>query len=92
MRNSSALIDLIKRFLFLKFYKGILDPEMAKKHAKMIDDKMTHDITYYSKIMTTRDDHGTAHVAIIAENGDAVSTTGSLNEKYVACGTILQTK
>ena len=64
-----------------QLYKAILDPEMAKKHRKMIDDDMTHEIQYYSKILSARNDHGTAHVAILAENGDAVSATGSLNEK-----------
>ena len=47
----------------------------------MIDDKETHDIPYYSKIMSARDDHGTSHIAILAENGDAVSATASLNDR-----------
>ena len=49
----------------------------------MVDDKETHDIPYYSAKMEAREDHGTAHVAILAENGDVVSATGSINEKYV---------
>ena len=57
----------------------------------MVDDKETHDIPYYSDKMEAREDHGTAHVAILAENGDVVSATGSINEKYVAkCSTFYE--
>ena len=49
----------------------------------MVDDKETHDIPYYSEKMEAREDHGTTQVAILAENGDVVSATGSINEKYV---------
>ena len=56
----------------------------------MVDDKETHDIPFYSEKMEAREDHGTAHVAILAENGDAVSATASINVKYVAkCSTYL---
>jgi len=69
---------------FEKFYKAILDPDIAKQHSRMVDDKETHDIPYYSEKMEAREDHGTTQVAILAENGDVVSATGSINEKYGA--------
>ena len=54
---------------------------MIKKHFKMIDDKVTHEKTYYSKYLIAKDDRGTTHVSVIAENGDAVAATDSLNDK-----------
>lgn len=33
--------------------------------------------------METSDDHGTAQVSVLAENGDAVSVTSSVNSQWV---------
>jgi gamma-glutamyltranspeptidase/glutathione hydrolase/leukotriene-C4 hydrolase len=45
-----------------------------------IDDNRTYtDPGYYGALNYSVDDHGTAHVSIIAPNGDAASITSTVN-------------
>lgn len=46
----------------------------------MIDDLSTvNDPTYYGADYDVDEDHGTAHLAVVAPNGDAVSVTSTIN-------------
>lgn len=47
-----------------------------------ISDKMTHPVKFYKPMMETVNDHGTAQVSVLAENGDAVSVTSSINSHF----------
>lgn len=42
-----------------------------------------NDFNHYGAEYTFKDDHGTAHVSVLAANGDAVSITSSINNVYV---------
>ena len=45
-----------------------------------IDDTFTvNDPEYYGADFATREDHGTAHLSVLAPNGDAVSVTSTIN-------------
>lgn len=49
---------------------------------KMINDNRTsQDFAYYGAKFTNEDDRGTAHVSIVAPNGDAISVTSTINSK-----------
>ncbi|KAK9679351.1 hypothetical protein QE152_g40097 [Popillia japonica] len=41
--------------------------------------KTSNDPKTYGGVFVTKNDHGTAHVSILAENGDAVSATSTIN-------------
>jgi gamma-glutamyltranspeptidase / glutathione hydrolase / leukotriene-C4 hydrolase len=54
--------------------------EYATEIRKKIDDKRTHNEPgYYGEHFGSPDDHGTAHISILAPNGDAISVTGTIN-------------
>ena len=44
-----------------------------------LDDNTMTDPSEYGAVYYTPDDHGTAHVSILAANGDAVSATSTIN-------------
>lgn len=44
-----------------------------------ISNKTVLDPKHYGAIFYNNDDHGTAHISVLAENGDAVSVTSSIN-------------
>ncbi|XP_046389921.1 scoloptoxin SSD14-like [Ischnura elegans] len=43
------------------------------------DDKTSGDPAWYGAVSLSPDDHGTAHLSVLAPNGDAVSLTSSIN-------------
>jgi gamma-glutamyltranspeptidase/glutathione hydrolase/leukotriene-C4 hydrolase len=45
----------------------------------MIDDSKTFDQAYYGPGWPIKEDHGTAHISVVAQNGDAVSLTSTVN-------------
>jgi gamma-glutamyltranspeptidase / glutathione hydrolase / leukotriene-C4 hydrolase len=49
------------------------------RHGKIDDDRTVNNASHYGAVWYTPDDHGTAHVSVLAENGDAVSATGTIN-------------
>jgi len=46
---------------------------------KIDDDVTSNNASHYGAVFYTPNDHGTAHVSVLAENGDAVSTTSTIN-------------
>ena len=59
----------------------MLDPEVAKAQSKKIDDTETKIREFYNALLDEREDHGTTHVSLLAENGDAVAVSSSINDK-----------
>lgn len=50
---------------------------------EQITDGMTYPTKFYKPVMEMSGDHGTAHVSVLAENGDAVSVTSTINSQWV---------
>lgn len=60
--------------------KNLTSDEWATEKYKKISDKFTvNNASYYGAVYYTPVDHGTAHVSVIAPNGDAVSATSTIN-------------
>lgn len=55
--------------------------EYAKEMRKKIDDSKTYNnIDYYGgHFEAAPEDHGTAHISVLAPNGDAIAVTGTIN-------------
>ncbi|KAG8194808.1 hypothetical protein JTE90_017249 [Oedothorax gibbosus] len=56
--------------------------DYAKSIWKQISDEQTYPTSFYKPVMEITDDHGTAHVSVLAANGDAVSVTSSVNTYF----------
>lgn len=61
----------------------MLDLDTAKDLFSQITDDETHDQEYYMwpshEVGDVAHDHGTSHLSILAENGDAVACTSTIN-------------
>ena len=57
-------------------------PKVGHTIREKITDESTHDASYYGIDVALSTDKGTTHVSILAENGDAVSATHSINSWY----------
>lgn len=68
-----------KRFLNQNI-KELLGKEYSALIRKAISERRTHNISYYKPDGLVGKLQGTTHVSILAENGDAVSITTSLND------------
>ena len=54
--------------------------EWAEDRYERIDDNATlNNASAYGAVFYTPADHGTAHVSVLADNGDAVSCTSTIN-------------
>ena len=51
----------------------------AEKDRARITDSMTHNTSYYGDFFSKTEDHGTTHVSVLAENGDAAAATDTIN-------------
>ncbi|XP_026327850.1 glutathione hydrolase 1 proenzyme-like isoform X2 [Hyposmocoma kahamanoa] len=80
-------------FLDLKeLIQNVTQPEYGTKIRLRINDTQTNNYsTAYGAKTYNRPDAGTAHISIIAPNGDAVSVTSSINYYYGAGFTTLKT-
>lgn len=60
--------------------KNLTSLEYATEIRKKIDDTRTHnEFGYYGEHSLAPEDHGTAHISVLAPNGDAISVTGTIN-------------
>ena len=61
----------------------MLDPDFAQEIRSKIEDTRTYqDYEHYGANFSLPDDHGTAHINIVAPNGDAISLTTTINSMY----------
>ena len=51
-------------------------------HRKIKDNRTYHNVSYYASFYSDAD-YGTTHLAVLAENGDAVSVTSTINYRLV---------
>lgn len=75
--NSEELLEIIEELKNKNFANFI---------KSRINDTHTYDrnVTYYGAKFSPSEDHGTAHMSILAPNGDAISVTSSINFKLGA--------
>lgn len=61
-------------------FENLISPDFAKYISTLIyDDKTSEDFAYYGANFTNEEDHGTANMAVLAPNGDAISITSTIN-------------
>lgn len=71
--------DSIKIIAF-QFLSNITSPDYGVQIRLKINDSSTsNDTAYYGATEFLKSDSGTAHISVIAGNGDAVSLTSSIN-------------
>lgn len=46
---------------------------------KILENQTFNDPGHYGAVFYTKGNHGTAHISILGENGDAVSVTSTVN-------------
>jgi len=64
----------------LQLVNKLTSKEFAREVAGKINDhKTSQDPAYYGAVKVATEDHGTAHISVLAANGDAVSVTSSVN-------------
>ena len=51
----------------------------ADKHDRTDDDRTYNDTDHYEANFFTPEDHGTAHISVVAPSGDAVAVTTTIN-------------
>ena len=67
----------------LQAAQRMLNKSLGDKLRTLIKDDRTHDsVSYYAQFFSDAD-YGTTHLAILAENGDAVSVTSTINYRLV---------
>jgi len=64
----------------LQLLRSLQSKDYGEQIRQNINDSRTYtDPGYYGAVNYSGDDHGTAHVSIIAPNGDAASITSTVN-------------
>lgn len=64
----------------LKVVQNLTDTKFAMEIREKINDFKTYqDYAHYGANFSSRTDHGTANINILAPNGDAISVTGTIN-------------
>ncbi|KTF91648.1 hypothetical protein cypCar_00000402, partial [Cyprinus carpio] len=62
-----------------QFIQNITSKDYADMILQKITDNMTQQESYYEPEFYLPDDHGTAHVSVLAEDGSAVAATSTIN-------------
>ncbi|KAG4074340.1 hypothetical protein HA402_008749 [Bradysia odoriphaga] len=64
-------------------FQQMLDLDYAQDiRSKIEDDRTYQDSEHYGAKFSLPDDHGTAHISVIAPNGDAISVTTTINTLF----------
>jgi gamma-glutamyltranspeptidase/glutathione hydrolase/leukotriene-C4 hydrolase len=67
-------------YYFIQLLQNLTSKSYAAEVQKRIDDTTTNSKPeHYGAVSISTEDHGTAHISVLAENGDAVSVTSSVN-------------
>ena len=75
----NPILKIIDLILF-QFVEKIVDPNFATHlRARIHRAKTSNDYKDYGATYSLQEDHGTAHINVLAPNGDAVSATSSIN-------------
>lgn len=53
--------------------------DFAAKLRRRLDRKQTHNVSYYTDTVSRGEEFGTAHMSVLAPDGDAVSVTSTIN-------------
>ncbi|XP_028164786.1 glutathione hydrolase 1 proenzyme-like [Ostrinia furnacalis] len=70
--------DLAKRITQLE--RNLSDPAWARSYRDLVDDARTFpDWQHYGASFEGADDHGTAHIVVVAPDGSVVSATSTIN-------------
>lgn len=60
--------------------KNLTSSEYSDYIRNEINEECTsNDLKYYGANFDNQEDHGTAHISILAPNGDAIAVTGTIN-------------
>ncbi|XP_061119801.1 glutathione hydrolase 1 proenzyme-like [Conger conger] len=62
--------------------RNITSDELANDIRRRITDNTTHPTSYYESEFTLPDNHGTAHLSVVAEDGSAVAATSTINHYF----------
>lgn len=78
LENEPEMYDTIK-----ETFDKLISQDFANEIRNFIyDDKTFEDMNYYGANFTIEEDHGTANMAVLAENGDAVTITSTVNNYF----------
>ncbi|XP_038209793.1 glutathione hydrolase 1 proenzyme-like isoform X2 [Zerene cesonia] len=67
-------------FDIMELQRNLSTPEWARSHRQEVDDTRTFsDWRHYGAMFEGADDHGTAHIIVVAPDGSAVSATSTIN-------------
>jgi gamma-glutamyltranspeptidase/glutathione hydrolase/leukotriene-C4 hydrolase len=64
--------------------ENLLSKDYADEIRRLIDVRTYNNVSHYGANYYNKEDHGTAHVSILAPNGDAIAVTNTINYKLGA--------
>ena len=70
-------------YVYVQVVQFMLNETMAENMRERIDDNTTYPPDHYIDpftVLRSAHDHGTSHLSVLAENGDAVAMTNSINQ------------